>query len=349
MLMSDMCHWPLGRWAIGPLGRWAVGPLGRKNRFKQHLFLSIRNATCDIQVRSQNSFNAEKPMCRLYGFHSSEPTKVECTLVHAQNALLLQSRKDEIGRTHPDGWGIGYYEDDLPMIERNAAAAFHGVHFSNTAERVYSQTVISHVRQATVGTPSISNCHPFSWGGWVFAHNGTVTGIDSMRAEMLSEMTSEHRAAILGDTDSELLFHWLMNRFVRAGVADARECISLEGLAHELSNGIAEIDGRCQVSCPDKPAKLNTVLTDGRIMLASRFRNSLSWVHRDGVRDCEICGIPHVIHSPGKRYRAVVIASEPLSHEDWESIPDYSVITVDRLIRTKVISVPDQTSAAMRT
>ena len=27
-------------------------------------------------------------MCRLYGFRANEETKVECTLVHAQNALL---------------------------------------------------------------------------------------------------------------------------------------------------------------------------------------------------------------------------------------------------------------------
>lgn len=33
-------------------------------------------------------------MCRLYGFLANERTKVECSLVHAQNALLHQSRAD---------------------------------------------------------------------------------------------------------------------------------------------------------------------------------------------------------------------------------------------------------------
>ncbi|WP_419187581.1 class II glutamine amidotransferase, partial [Stieleria bergensis] len=106
-------------------------------------------------------------MCRLYGFRSNEPTKVECTLVHAQNALLIQSRSDEIGRAHSDGWGIGYYEDQNPHVERNASAAHHGLHFSNAAERVYSPTVISHVRLATVGIPTVENCHPFRFGNWV--------------------------------------------------------------------------------------------------------------------------------------------------------------------------------------
>ena len=43
-------------------------------------------------------------MCRLYGFRANEPTKVECTLVHAQNALIVQSREDLAGLgTHMAG------------------------------------------------------------------------------------------------------------------------------------------------------------------------------------------------------------------------------------------------------
>jgi predicted glutamine amidotransferase len=55
-------------------------------------------------------------MCRLYGFRATEPTKVECTLVHAQNALMVQSRRDR----HGHGWGIATYEDHRPRVERHA-------------------------------------------------------------------------------------------------------------------------------------------------------------------------------------------------------------------------------------
>lgn len=278
-------------------------------------------------------------MCRLYGFLANESTKVECTLVHAQNALLLQSRSDERGRAHPDGWGIAYYENDTAVMEKNSGAAFHGLHFSDTAERVYSNAVVSHVRLATVGTPAAVNCHPFNWGGWVFAHNGTVTAVATLRAELLREMSAAHRQSIQGDTDSELLFHWLMERLTRIGAVDARSCLGLDRLKDQLAEAILEIDRRCQNALPDKPAKLNVVLTNGRVMLASRFRNSLSWVHRDGIRDCEICGIPHVNHSPGKRYHAVVIASEPLSHESWEPVEEMSIVAVDHRIRTTTLSI----------
>jgi hypothetical protein len=43
-------------------------------------------------------------MCRLYGFRATEPTKIECTLVHAQNALIIQSYRDQSGTSHLNGW-----------------------------------------------------------------------------------------------------------------------------------------------------------------------------------------------------------------------------------------------------
>ncbi|MEM9587515.1 MAG: class II glutamine amidotransferase [Planctomycetota bacterium] len=280
-------------------------------------------------------------MCRLYGFRSNEPTKVECTLVHAQNALLIQSREDEVGREHPDGWGIGYFRDGDPYLEKNASPAFEGLHFSDAAERLYSTGVISHVRLATVGRTQIENCHPFIWGNWIFAHNGTVAGIDSLRNELLGEISRKLAQNIKGSTDSELLFHWLVQKASEQGLMDGDGCIDLEGLSWVVSQSIGELDRRCQQVSPNKPAKLNTILTDGHVMIASRLRNSLCYVQRDGIRDCEICGIPHVAHDPDVPYHAVVVASEPLSHEAWQLLPDAHVLSVDSAMVTRTLPIPN--------
>ena len=114
-------------------------------------------------------------MCRHYCFRANAPTKVECTLIRAQNALISQSRADRRGVAHPDGWGVAVYDNDHPWIERRAAAAYEDLHFSTTAERVYAETVVAHVRKATVGEPSLANTHPFAHACWTFTHNGTVT------------------------------------------------------------------------------------------------------------------------------------------------------------------------------
>ena len=279
-------------------------------------------------------------MCRLYGFRGTEPTKVECTLVLAQNALLLQSRKDRRGVAHPDGWGIAFYRDGLPELERRAAAAFEDVHFSDTAERVFAHTVIAHVRQATVGSITVENSHPFTHGPWSFAHNGTVTGFANLEARLAAETGPTLQAHRRGQTDSEQVFYWLLSRMEKAGIPPDGSCSDLSGLARVVGDSIAELAGLCNEVAPERP-RLNVLLTDGRVMVAVRWNHDLYWVHRDGVFDCEICGIPHIDHRAGAIYRTVVVASEPISHEPWQELPDRSVLTIDAATRAVIQPILD--------
>ena len=84
-------------------------------------------------------------MCRLYAFRANQPTRVECSLVHAQNALMEQSRGDREGLVHGHGWGVADFPDGVPMIEKQTWAAYHGEHFQKKAARVYARTVVAHV------------------------------------------------------------------------------------------------------------------------------------------------------------------------------------------------------------
>ena len=108
-------------------------------------------------------------MCRLYGFRATEETKVECTLVHAQNALIVQAEGDLTGREHAHGWGVATYRNGTPKVEKQASPAFYGEHFSRVAERAHATTAVAHVRRATVGGTGLENTHPFHHGSWVFA------------------------------------------------------------------------------------------------------------------------------------------------------------------------------------
>jgi predicted glutamine amidotransferase len=70
------------------------------------------------------------------------------------------------------------------------------------------------------------------------------------------------------------------------------------------------------------------MLTDGEQLVGSRLGRTLYYVERQGVHDCEICGFPHIHHNPRRAYRAVVVASEPISHEEWREVPERSVYRV---------------------
>jgi len=268
-------------------------------------------------------------MCRLYGFRATELTKVECTLVYAQNALMRQSESDLRGETHTDGWGICCYDNRHPQLERRALAAHQDAHFSLTAERIYARTVIAHVRAATVGEHSLANTHPFVFGTWTFAHNGTVRGFSEIWPWMQPQIDEDLLESRRGDTDSEAAFYYLLSLARREGM-DIEQAISTPHRWVEImGQAILELEQRCSQADSVKPARLNFVLTDGNTLIASRWRNTLYWVQREGIHDCEICGIPHVHHEPRHHYRAAVIASEPITGESWQEVPEASILSVN--------------------
>lgn len=260
-------------------------------------------------------------MCRLYAMHANEPTKVECSLVKAQNALMMQSRQDSEGLVHGHGWGVADYNDGLPMVERQTWAAFHGEHFAKSAARVYAKTVVAHVRRATVGPPGIENTHPFVHGRWIFAHNGTVSNFEKVRDILLDHVDPLHRTEIRGSTDSEHVFRYILSRWQHHPEQDL-----LSVLKHSLEQVVywcLELDGEAKIG-------LNVILTDGNQLVGSRLNRSLWFLKRDQIFVCPICGKPHVHHEPKTRYRSLEVASERITHEDgWKGIPNGTVYSVD--------------------
>lgn len=285
-------------------------------------------------------------MCRLYGLLANEPSKVECTLAYAQNALLKQSLEDQSGEEHSDGWGIACYGNGVPSLERRDTAAHQDIHFAAAAERLYAHTVVAHVRQATVGGPAIANTHPFTHGSWTFAHNGTIQAFDRVRPLLELEVPGQLIHERRGDTDSELVFYWILGRMLDQGVdpdAPGPQSFGHEPglLAEIVSQSVRLLAEMSYVpgATDEEQSRLNFILTNGRILVASRWGHTLFWALREGVHDCEICGIPHVHHSPDADYRAAIVASEPISHETWQELPNGSVMTIAHEIEPRIQAI----------
>lgn len=266
-------------------------------------------------------------MCRLFGFHANEPTRIECSLIHAQNALMAQSVMDREGYSHGHGWGVASYPDGVPKVEKQAWAAYHGEHFQKSAKRVYAKTVVAHVRRATVGAPGIENTHPFTHGRWLFAHNGTLPNFEQVRHRLLDNMDELHRREISGTTDSEHIFRYLLTLWRHRPERELRAT---------LQAGLDQIVRWCQEIDPTKKIGLNVLWTDGEHLVGSRLNRTLWFLERDDVVPCEICGQSHVHHDTQQRYRAVELASEPITHENWLGVPNGSVFSVDPDVRIHI-------------
>lgn len=268
-------------------------------------------------------------MCRLYGFIATEPTRLECSLVGSQNALVVQSDRDLRGVRNPDGWGIAEWEADLPRVSRNTHPAFADSRYTEVASAVRSHAVIAHVRAATVGGVSLENTHPFDHGPWAFAHNGTIEGIEHVRTRLDLGLY----APAWGQTDSELAFRWLLNRMSRYGLDPESPATELDPILALVEDSVAELVRMSLGAQVEGTPSLNFVISDGRHLVASRWGNSLFWTFRRGISDCAICGASHCDHADDG-YKAVVVASEPLTEEEWLEIPEGTVFGANARVET---------------
>lgn len=240
---------------------------------------------------------------------------------------MVQSRRDLQGFDNADGWGIATWSEDGVRIRRDASPAHISEDFRAAAQETEAATILAHVRRATVGAMVPENTHPFEWGKWAFVHNGTVPYFDELRPRMLETMTPGHRAAIRGSTDSEHIFHMLLT--VHEADPELPLLTALEGTLRRVARW-------CNDMGPATRLGLNVLLTDGRRMVGSRWQRTLSYLLRERLADCEVCGLRHARCEPPEAYRAVVIASEPTTQELWHEVPERSVYEVTDDFRLRI-------------
>jgi predicted glutamine amidotransferase len=260
-------------------------------------------------------------MCRLYGHIAARPLPLSGMLLTETHALVTQSCGDWRGERHRDGWGIGYFENASPQVIRRPTAAPEDKEFTAAARRIASPVAVAHVRQASVGDLCAANAHPFTYGSWIFVHNGTVTGFDQLRQQLVDETDSDLRSQVIGTTDSEQVFFWLLSRLRRAGETAEGPCQDPSLVSREMALAIRILDERSAATQPAEPTRLNFVLTDGAVLFASRWKHSLFWTNRAG---------PLATDAGAAAVRGVAVASESIGDAAWADVPDGQILAVDR-------------------
>ncbi|MBI2027435.1 MAG: class II glutamine amidotransferase, partial [Deltaproteobacteria bacterium] len=262
-------------------------------------------------------------MCRLLGFKSSIPSLIHHSLHDAENAMIIQSKK------HFDGWGVGFYQKGECFVVKRAHAAFEDFNFPQLTKTLISDTVVCHIRQATIGAKkNRQNCHPFQCGKWLFAHNGTVKNFNGVKKKILEEIPKILQKHILGNTDSEHVFylfiHYLKSLVKRHKINELRD---VEIAKFALVKTIQKIDEWSTTKRSKTRSTLNFVLTNGYIMLATRRGKSL--FHTESSIAIGIQKSKKPAHMRNEIDKYFLVSSEKLSESDyWERVPENSLITV---------------------
>jgi glutamine amidotransferase len=269
-------------------------------------------------------------MCRIFGFRSVLDSRVHRSLLSAENALALQSEK------HPDGWGVAYYVAGAPHLIRSAGTAHADATFRQVGAIVSSQTVLAHIRKATQGQISPLNCHPFQYGRWVMAHNGDVPRWPEVRPRVLEAILPRFQRYLLGETDSEVIFHLFLTRlFARADVA--RADTPIEAVIAALRETVAIIREETAKATSEAPL-LTLVVTDGATMVAHQGGKPLlysTYKQRCSERDsCPFHAPECEAETRSGKVNHLVLSSEPLHGENvWTELPIDGVVGVDASMR----------------
>ena len=244
-------------------------------------------------------------MCRLLGVVSSETTDFRFSLHEAPKSLAVLSAE------HADGWGLAVHGRLGWDLHRNPVRAGDCDRFKELAATARGEILLAHIRKRTVGPIGEDNTHPFRSGRFVFAHNGTISAIDSFVA------SETRRAEVKGDTDSERFFAWLLTVLDEMGDIDRALIHAVEVATKTPKFGAA-----------------NFLFCNGKALWAFRWGRSLYTLERlpgDPVKlkrhaqetdaDLEIPWSP--------RRHGFLVASEQMTDEPWKEVAEGTLLRID--------------------
>jgi predicted glutamine amidotransferase len=288
-------------------------------------------------------------MCRLFGFRSNVLSNAHHSLMEAENAVARQAE------LHKDGWGIGYYLEEEPYLFRAAKGAAEDHRFQKMSQRLRSQTFVVHVRRATVGDVDSFNSHPFRFGKWLFAHNGTIFDFDRIRPQIMQDIDERFHPLIFGSTDSERYFYFILSHLIQNGIPkDGRGEIDIERAAEAQQTALSKIFKWVKEEGLEPP-KANYILTNGTVMFGRRAGLELFLAtQKINCAEAETCpeadkiclaGILPPLKIAARRPRKcnhLIMASEPIGNQDiWEEIPDGSLVSLDENYKLRLHEAPN--------
>jgi len=201
-------------------------------------------------------------------------------VLEPEHGLLRQSyapRRQRHGTMNADGWGAGFYAGGRPEPARwrSNRPLWSDASFASVAPVISAGCVLAAVRSATAGMPGDETAAaPFVSGRWLLSHNGVID------------------RAVLGPHPAA------------ESVCDAAQLAAhaFEFGPERVGEFVADLGKR------DPGARLNLLLTDGRRILATRWKDTLSVLRTE---------------------RGVVVASEPYDDDPrWADVPDFHLVDV---------------------
>jgi glutamine amidotransferase len=278
-------------------------------------------------------------MCRLMAYIGS-PIIIDKLLYLPKNSLINQSinAKELEEPLNGDGFGIGWYVADVnyePVTFVSINPAWSNRNLRNLAPKIRTECFIAHVRAASVGEVSESNCHPFQYKNLLMMHNGGVENFSLIKRQIREPLSDEFYNWIKGQTDSEHIFALLLHYLFK----ETSE-ITPESVIHAFERTFAHLIRLMKQFGIHEAAYLNMVVTNGLFVIGTRYvsdpkENALTLYHSEATHYAVENGVSQMTDSADGG-KAVLVVSEKLSDEkDWTLIPSNHFVIVDHALKVE--------------
>lgn len=280
-------------------------------------------------------------MCRLLAYLGS-PIIVDKLLYQPKNSLVNQSihAKEIEEPLNGDGFGIGWYVPEVnnePVTFVSVNPAWSNRNLRNLAPKIQTGCFIAHVRAASVGEVSESNCHPFQYRNLLMMHNGGVENFSLIKRKIREPLTDELYNWIKGQTDSEHLFACLLNHLF----SDPENTVCPETVMVAFEKTFADLRTMMHEAGIQEAAYLNMMITDGSFFVGTRYvtdpnEEPLTLYHSEGGRYVVEDGISFMV-APEDDDQAVLVVSEKLTEEKhWTLIPANHFVVVENSLNVRI-------------
>jgi len=174
-----------------------------------------------------------------------------------------------------------------PALYKTIQPPLHDMNFRVIAAATSSTCVLAHIRSATATAIVPTNNHPFVFGRHTVMHNGYISDFPEIARQMTNLMSTEAFEHIEGRTDTEYFAALYISYLtfgaeaspVSTGPNSSNEkwersyttAEMLKALQH-AANTVIDLQQKA-LGAKAEPNDLNVCVTDGKQLVAMRFRN----------------------------------------------------------------------------
>ncbi|MDF5706891.1 MAG: ergothioneine biosynthesis protein EgtC [Nostoc sp. S4] len=250
-------------------------------------------------------------MCRLIGY-LGKSILLEELLYKPEHSLAQQSYNPQelkSGVVCADGVGIGWYDEaGKSFIYRNTIPLWNDTNLQELSQYVQSHCTVGYARLAGIGEAlDISNCQPFRSGKLLFVHNGEISSFQQTLYRPIRDSLSDSTYHLIkGMTDSEHIFALLVEMWQSSPDSNLLSALSMT--LQQLTDLAQKYDTNFSA---------NMIVSDGQVIAAVRYAYGTQ--------------APTLYWSGNQQenFNGVLVASEPLSGQNWTPFLEQSILLVE--------------------